>query len=124
MEVFREFTFEAAHHLPQAPEDHKCRRLHGHSYHLTVHVRGPVDPRTGWLIDFADIKRAVQPLVDRLDHRVLNEIEGLHNPTSEGIVRWMWRRLHPALPGLAQLTLRETATSGCVYRGEDEGNAT
>jgi 6-pyruvoyltetrahydropterin/6-carboxytetrahydropterin synthase len=120
MEVFREFTFQAAHSLPGAPEDHKCRRLHGHSYRVSVHVRGPVDPRVGWVTDFAEIKRAVQPLVDRLDHRLLNEVEGLGHPTSENVARWFWSRLRPALPGLCQVTVRETDTSGCTYRGEDE----
>lgn len=118
-EVFREFTFEAAHRLPHVPPGHKCGRLHGHSYRAAVHVTGPVDAHAGWVTDFADIKAAFQPLLDDcLDHRYLNEVPGLENPTSEHLARWIWQRLHPRLPGLSQVVVRETCTSGCVYRGE------
>ena len=117
MEIFREFTFEAAHRLPYVPEGHKCGRLHGHSYRAEVHVRGEVDPATGWILDFAEIKAAFKPIEDTLDHRYLNEIEGLENPTSENLARWIWQRLECHLP-LARVVVRETCTSGCVYEGE------
>ncbi|HZO68712.1 MAG TPA: 6-carboxytetrahydropterin synthase QueD [Kribbellaceae bacterium] len=117
MEIFREFTFEAAHRLPQVPQGHKCARLHGHSYRLEVHVQGEVDPTMGWIMDFADIKAAVKPVIDQLDHYYLNEVPGLENPTSENLARWAWNRLTGALP-LAAIVVRETCTSGCVYRGE------
>ncbi len=120
MDIFKEFTFEAAHRLPNVPEGHKCRRLHGHSFRVEIHVRGEVDPQTGWVMDFADLKRAFQPLYDQLDHNYLNEIEGLENPTSEVLARWVWQQLRPGLPGLSQVLVRETCTSGCVYQGEDE----
>jgi len=121
MEVFREFTFEAAHRLPNVPEGHKCARLHGHSFTVVVHVEGDIGDDSGWVIDFADIKSAFRPIHDRLDHHYLNEVEGLENPTSERLARWIWRRLEPALPGLRQVVVRETCCAGCVYRGEDEG---
>ncbi|MGM9464568.1 6-carboxytetrahydropterin synthase QueD [Streptomyces murinus] len=118
MEIFREFTFEAAHRLPNVPEGHKCSRLHGHSYKVVVHVEAPVDPETGWVMDFGDLKKAFKPLETRLDHYYLNDIEGLENPTSEILARWIWERLQPTLPALSALTVRETCTSGCTYRGE------
>ncbi|GAA2607386.1 6-carboxytetrahydropterin synthase QueD [Streptomyces axinellae] len=118
MEIFREFTFEAAHRLPKVPEGHKCSRLHGHSYKVIVHVEAPVDPEAGWVMDFADLKRAFRPIEAQLDHYYLNEIEGLENPTSEVLARWIWERLQPGLSGLSALTVRETCTSGCTYRGE------
>ena len=118
MEVFTEFRFEAAHRLPNVPADHKCARLHGHSFHIAVHVEGPVDETAGWVMDFADIKRAAEPILARLDHYYLNEVEGLENPTSEVIARWIWERLEPGLPGLSQIVVRETCNSGCSYRGE------
>src|SRR5213083_20059 len=93
MDVFREFTFEAAHRLPTVPEGHKCGRLHGHSFQLTVFVQGEVDSKAGWIIDFADIKSAVCPIVDQLDHRYLNDIPGLENPTSENLAQWIWQKL-------------------------------
>ena len=120
MEIFKLFTIEAAHRLPQLPEDHKCRRLHGYSFAIEVHVTGPVQPREGWVQDFADIGRAFGPLHDELDHTYLNDIPGLENPTSENLARWIWRRLKPALPMLSQVVVRETCTAGCIYRGEDE----
>jgi 6-pyruvoyltetrahydropterin/6-carboxytetrahydropterin synthase len=119
VEIFKEFTIEAAHRLPQAPPGHKCQRLHGHSFRVEIHVRGPVDTKTGWIVDFADIKTAFQPLYDQLDHHYLNEVEGLDNPTSESLACWIWRRLKPALPLLSQVVVRETCTTGCVYSGED-----
>jgi 6-pyruvoyltetrahydropterin/6-carboxytetrahydropterin synthase len=118
MEVFTEFRFEAAHRLPNVPADHKCARLHGHSFNVAVHVEGPVDETAGWVMDFADIKRAAEPILARLDHYYLNEVEGLENPTSEVIARWIWERLEPGLPGLSQIVVRETCNSGCSYRGE------
>lgn len=120
MELFKEFTFEAAHRLPHVPPGHKCGRLHGHSFRVEVHVRGAVDPHSGWVMDFADLKRAFQPLYDCLDHNYLNEIDGLDNPTSEHLARWIWVRLLPALPGLSRVVVRETCTSGCAYAGENE----
>jgi 6-pyruvoyltetrahydropterin/6-carboxytetrahydropterin synthase len=120
-EIFKEFTFEAAHRLPYVPEGHKCARLHGHSFRVEIHVGGEVDPRAGWLMDFADIKVAFEPLRDRLDHRYLNEIEGLENPTSENLARWIWQRLEASLPGLLRVVVRETCTSGCIY-SRKEGN--
>jgi 6-pyruvoyltetrahydropterin/6-carboxytetrahydropterin synthase len=116
-EIFKEFTFEAAHRLPFVPEEHKCARLHGHSYRVEVHVGGEVDPASGWIIDFAEIKQAFDPLHARLDHYYLNEIEGLENPTSENLARWIWQRLEDRLPGLSRVVVRETCTSGCVYVG-------
>lgn len=119
MEIFKEFRFEAAHRLPHVPSNHKCARLHGHSFIVQVFVRGPVGAHSGWVIDFADISAAWQPLHAVLDHNFLNEVEGLENPTSEVLARWIWRRIGPALPLLSQVLVRETCTSGCVYRGED-----
>ncbi|MEU0854676.1 6-carboxytetrahydropterin synthase QueD [Streptomyces griseofuscus] len=118
MEIFREFTFEAAHRLPNVPEGHKCARLHGHSYKVIVHVEAPVDPESGWVMDFGDLKKAFKPLEAQLDHYYLNDIEGLENPTSEVLARWIWERLKPTLPDLSALTVRETCASGCTYRGE------
>jgi len=120
MDIFRTFRLEAAHLLPNVPEGHKCRRLHGHSFRVDVHVSGPVGEETGWVMDFADVKAAFAPLHDALDHRYLNEIEGLENPTSENLARWIWNRLAPRLPGLSRVDVRETCTAGCSYRGEDE----
>ncbi len=118
MDIFKEFTFESAHRLPNVPPTHKCARLHGHSYRVAIHVSGPVDPTLGWIIDFAEIKDAFAPVHTQLDHYYLNDIAGLENPTSENIARWMWQRLKPSLPLLSQIVIHETCTSGCIYRGD------
>ena len=117
MDLFAEFSFEAAHRLPNVAPDHKCARLHGHSFNVRVTVTGPVDPKLGWVIDFADVKRAFAPLRAVLDHYYLNEVEGLENPTSEVLAMWLWKRLKPNLPMLSAVEVRETCTVGCVYRG-------
>lgn len=118
MEIFKEFHFEAAHRLPYVPPGHKCARLHGHSFQVGIYVKGEVGETTGWVMDFADVSAAFRPLLEQLDHYYLNDIEGLENPTSETIARWIWERLKPTLPALSQIVVRETCTSGCVYRGE------
>jgi 6-pyruvoyltetrahydropterin/6-carboxytetrahydropterin synthase len=118
MEIFKEFTFEAAHRLPNVPADHKCSRLHGHSYNAQVEISGPVHPELGWVVDFADIKATWRDLDDALDHRYLNEIPGLENPTSELLAVWIWDRLSPRLGGqLSAVTVQETCTTGSTYRG-------
>lgn len=119
-EIFKEFGFESAHRLPNVPPGHKCGRMHGHSFRFEVHVRGPVGATSGWVMDFADIKAAVTPLVEQLDHYVLNDIAGLENPTSENLASWLWERLGMRLPGLTKIVVRETCTSGCVFTGGRE----
>lgn len=115
--LVKSFTFEAAHRLPNMPEGHKCGRLHGHSFRVELACEGPPDPRTGILVDFADIKAGFKPLYSQLDHHYLNEIPGLDNPTSEVLALWIWERLKPALPSLSQVTVFETCTARCEYRG-------
>jgi len=117
MDVFKIFQIEAAHYLPNVPAEHKCRRLHGHSFRIELHVAGAVGAHTGWVVDFAELSRAFQPLFEQLDHRCLNEIQGLGNPTSENLAIWIWERLIDALPALARVVVHETCTSGCSYEG-------
>ncbi len=119
MEIYKEFMIEAAHHLPNVPEGHKCGRLHGHSFKVTIYIAGEIDEKTGWIMDFDDIKQAFKPLYERLDHHYLNEIDGLENPTSEVLARWIWRHLQHALPQLSKIAINETCTSGCLYHGEN-----
>ncbi len=118
MEIYKEFTFEAAHLLPNVPEGHKCGRLHGHSFMVQIHISGEVDPVSGWIMDFADLKAAFKPIYNRLDHYFLNDIDGLENPTSEVLAKWIWSELKPTLPQLSKIVIKETCTSGCIYQGE------
>lgn len=117
MDIFKVFHIEAAHRLPHVPPGHKCARLHGHSFRIEVHVGGEPDPQLGWVMDFGDIKAAFAPLFEALDHRYLNEVPGLENPTSEQLARWIWERLEPALPGLSAVVVHETCTAGARYAG-------
>jgi len=112
MQIFKVFQLEAAHLLPNVPTGHKCARLHGHSFRIEIHVEGEPDPKLGWVMDFADLKTAFAPLYDQLDHHYLNDIEGLENPTSEILSRWIFTRLAPRLAGLDKVVVHETCTSG------------
>ena len=120
MEIYKQFVFEAAHRLPNVPAGHKCARLHGHSFKGTIYVTGDLDEDTGWIMDFADITKVFKPLYEQLYHHYLNEIEGLENPTSEMLAKWIWRKLKPALSGLSRVEINETCRSGCIYDGDDE----
>jgi 6-pyruvoyltetrahydropterin/6-carboxytetrahydropterin synthase len=117
VDLVKSFGFEAAHWLPCFPEGHKCRRMHGHSFRVDVVVRGEIPDGRGYLIDYADIKKAIAPIEKQLDHYCLNEIEGLENPTSEVLAKWIWDRLKPDLQMLAEVVVHETCTSRCHYRG-------
>ena len=119
MEIFKVFKFDAAHRLPNVHDGHKCAQVHGHSFRIEIYVQGNVDPRTGWVMDFADIAAACQPIIDQLDHKYLNDITGLTNPTSENLAKWIWKHLHPALPQLSKIVVQESPESGCIYRGEE-----
>lgn len=117
MIIYKQFSFDSAHFLPQVPEGHKCKRLHGHTYHLTVFVAGEVLEKQGWVMDYGDLKAVAGPVVDLLDHSLLNEIEGLENPTAEVLSIWIWNKIKPLLPQLSRIELKETPSSGVIYEG-------
>ena len=116
--LVREYRFEAAHRLPHVPEGHKCQRLHGHSFKIELAIAGPVNDTTGWFIDFGDLDEIWAPLHDALDHRYLNDIPGLENPTSEVLSRWLWERIKPKLAELVRVTVYETCDARCKYEGD------
>lgn len=128
-ELWKSLKFEAAHRLPNVPEGHPCSRLHGHSWIVELHIRGKVDDETGWILDFADVKSKFKDLHEKLDHHYLNEIQGLENPTSENVARWIWDQVTPRfpfpleapyypndIPHLWKVVVQETCTSGAVIR--------
>jgi 6-pyruvoyltetrahydropterin/6-carboxytetrahydropterin synthase len=117
MKIAQAFRFESAHHLPNVAETHRCRRLHGHSYRVELRLEGPVDSVTGFVADFFEIEAAFHPLLDRLDHHCLNEIEGLDNPTAENIAIWIWDRTKKALPRLSSVIVFETPDCWAEYDG-------
>ena len=115
----RSYRFEAAHRLPMVPPAHKCARMHGHSFEVEITVAGEIDERMGWLVDYAEITKVVEPLLkNELDHRSLNDVPGLENPTSEVLCGWLWQRLRPQLQLLSKITVAETCTARCSYRGD------
>lgn len=117
MDIFKVFSIEAAHRLPNLPATHKCSRLHGHSFRIEVHVSGELLEPEGWVMDFADVKSAFQPLFDQLDHHYLNDVPGLENPTSERMAQWIFEQLQPRLPQLSLIVVHETCTAGARYAG-------
>ncbi|GJD96820.1 6-carboxytetrahydropterin synthase QueD [Methylobacterium iners] len=118
MKITQAFTFEAAHWLPNVPDTHRCRRMHGHSYRVELTLSAPVDPQTGWVVDFFDVETAFAPILARLDHYCLNEVEGLENPTAEHIAAWIWHRAKGALPALSSVRVYETPMSWAEYEGD------
>jgi 6-pyruvoyltetrahydropterin/6-carboxytetrahydropterin synthase len=114
----KDFDFESAQSLPNFPKGHKCRNVHGHSFKLTISVKGDMDPKTGIFYDHAKISGAVDPIIEKLDHAYLNEIPGLENPTIEIMAQWFWKKLSPKLPGLYEILIHETPRARCIYRGE------
>jgi 6-pyruvoyltetrahydropterin/6-carboxytetrahydropterin synthase len=117
MDIFRVFQVEAAHFLPNVPAGHKCARMHGHSFRIEIHISGSVGVESGWVMDFAELRAAFQPLYDQLDHHCLNDIEGLENPTSENLAKWIWQHLEPRLNELSKIVVQETCNAGCIYSG-------
>jgi 6-pyruvoyltetrahydropterin/6-carboxytetrahydropterin synthase len=117
VELVKEYRFEAAHRLPHVPEGHKCARVHGHSYKVELEVKGPVDPKTGWLFDFSVIDAAWSVLHARFDHRNLNDVPGLENSTCENIAIYVWREIRRAVPQLSAVTIWEMSDGRCTYRG-------
>ena len=118
MIIYKQFSFDAAHLLPNVPEGHKCRNLHGHTYHLTVFIEGPLKKPEGWVLDFGDLKSVVNPILNKLDHAYLNDIEGLENPTAEIIAEWLWNKIKPSIPALKRIELKETLSCGVIYEGD------
>lgn len=117
-EIFYEFGFDAAHQFFDKPVGHKYRNLHGHSFRAEVTLRGTPDPVTGFVVDFADIEDACAILREQLDHRLLNEIDGLSNPSLENLARFIWEALEPRFAGLARVTVRrDSCNQGCTYTG-------
>lgn len=117
MRIYKEFKFDSAHWLPNVPPEHKCANMHGHTYYIEVHVEDELHPQLGWVLDYNDLRKVVDPLVGRLDHKVLNEIEGLENPTAEFIALWFWNRIKLELPQLCQVVVKENPTNVCIYSG-------
>ena len=117
VDIFKYFTFEAAHRLPNLPATHKCSRLHGHSFRVELHLRGPMQGPENWVMDFADVKSVFKPIYEQLDHNYLNDIAGLENPTSEQICVWLYQKLRPLLPLLSKVVVHETCTAGSSYSG-------
>lgn len=118
MEIYKDFSFDSAHFLPNVPEGHKCKAMHGHTYKLRVFIKGSRDPHLGWIMDFKELKDAINPLIDMLDHKLINEVAGLENPTAENITVWIWDRIKPLLKGLSKIEFYETPTTGVIYSGE------
>ena len=117
MEIYKEFSFDSAHYLPHVPDGHKCKNMHGHTYRLRVFIKGELDPRLGWIMDFKELKDALAPVMEQLDHKLINEIKGLENPTAENITVWIWNTIKPLLPLLSNIELYETPTTGVIYKG-------
>jgi 6-pyruvoyltetrahydropterin/6-carboxytetrahydropterin synthase len=117
MIIYKQFTFDSAHFLPAVPEGHKCGNMHGHTYMLTIFIEGQPKENSGWIIDYGDLKKQIKPVIEQLDHHLLNDIQGLENPTSENLSIWLWHKIKPLVPKLKRIELKETPSSGVIYEG-------
>ena len=118
LKIYKEFFFEAAHFLPSAPSGHPNARVHGHSFRLRVTLEGEPDAQTGLLMNLGDISAVMQPILDQLDHHLLNEIDGLGAATLENVTRWIWKQAKPLLPALAEVSVsRDSCMEGCIFAG-------
>ena len=118
MQIFKQFTFDSAHHLPMVPEGHKCKEIHGHTYRVVFHFKGKINPEYGWVVDFSVIKSVIEPIIRSVDHKLLNHVAGLENPTCEMMALWFWNQVKPQIESLYRIELHETPTSGAIYEGE------
>jgi len=118
MRIYKEFRFEAAHFLPSAVPGSPNARVHGHSFRARVTIEGTPDLETGYIFHFDELAHAMEEARDALDHRLLNEIDGLSAPTLERIAIWLWYRLQNRMPGLAEIEIaRDSCQEGCIYAG-------
>ena len=119
MQVFRQFRFHAARHLPKLKDGHICKEIHGHTFNLKIYVQGKINNDTGFIMDFFDIDKIVQKnILIRIDHKLLNDIKNLENPTSEILSKWIWGQLTDKIPDLYKIILSEDHGTGIIYTGE------
>ena len=118
MIVYKKFNIESARSIPNLPKTHPCHHIHGHSFKIIISVKGPVNKQNGFVTDFQDIDDAFSPFKKELDHSYLNDIEGLQNPTSENICIWIWNKIQSSLPNIYKIEIKETDSTGCIYKGE------
>jgi len=118
MDIYKVFTIEAARSLPNLSDNHPCKKTHGHSFKIIITISGEINKTTGFVMDFSEIDEAFSPIYKLIDHSYLNDVEGLENPSSENLSRWIWNKLLNALPSLKQIEIQETSLTGCIYRGD------
>lgn len=117
MDLFRIYYLQCARRLPGLPDSHPCARLHGHSFKIKISLRGELDAQLGWVMDFDTVDTVWQRIHAQLDHRYLNDIANLNNPTSENLAVWLWQALHTDLPALYSIAVMENHDKGCIYHG-------
>tara|TARA_B100000959_G_C14873567_1_gene579379 strand:- start:283 stop:642 length:360 start_codon:yes stop_codon:yes gene_type:complete len=119
MIVYRTFRFHSARYLPKLDDDHICKKMHGHTFNLTIYVKGKINKKNGFVIDFYDIDKIVNnKIISKIDHKVLNDLPDLPNPTSEHLCKWIWDKLHLQFDILSKIILSEDHGTGIVYKGE------
>jgi 6-pyruvoyltetrahydropterin/6-carboxytetrahydropterin synthase len=114
-ELKQHFHIESARFLPYLPKNHPCSNMHGHSFKIILSLKGDLDPKIGWVIDYHEISKVMSPLLQQLDHKVLNEIEGLENPTSELLAKWIFEKVSALIPILQKVSVMETSSTECSY---------
>ena len=114
-ELKQHFQIESARFLPYLPASHPCSRTHGHSFKIILTLVGSLDQKVGWVMDYNEIGAVMKPLLNEIDHRVLNEVPGLENPTSELLAKWIYDRVVQKIPMLKDVSIAETPSTECRY---------
>ena len=118
MELFVKFDFAASRSLTKLPKEHPCSRVHGHTFEVQITLVGEVDPSTGFMVDFSLVEEKLDNVKAIVDHRYLNDINGLENPTTEILAQWLWQNLSRDLTTLTEIRVKEHYSRGVIYRGD------
>lgn len=116
-ELKQHFQIESARFLPKLPKTHPCSQVHGHSFKIVLTLLGDLNPEIGWVMDYHEITKIMTPLLAQLDHKLLNEVPGLENPTSELLAKWLFEKVGAQIPLLKQVSIMETPSTECSYPG-------
>ncbi len=118
MLIFKKYYFDAAHYMAEFEENHNYRKMHGHSFEVTVKLKGDINRKNNWVMDLEELDSFVDPELSKLDHSILNEVDGLEKPTSENIAKWLWSKLIKKIPNLDSIEINRPRIGGCIFNGD------
>ena len=118
MIIYKKYYFDAAHFMTNLKKGHKYTKVHGHSYEKIIKISGNLDKTNNWILNYDDIDEIVNPLLQKIDHKTLNDIKGLEKPTSENLAKWFWERIRKKIVNLESIEIIRPRIGGCIYSGD------